>query len=142
MKLVIAAVALASLVLCLAVRSGTSDEPSSNSARSSSGGVVNDRDGSIDSTRLGSLVGDTKQSAADSFAEANWSLKATPGAVRKHQRIDPVTGKPVPLTDGQREVSDDDDQTALDQLEADGAKKAKSKQIGFGDPNAELETVR
>lgn len=76
------------------------------------------------------------------IANANWSLHAEPGAIRRHQRLDPATGKPIPLTEEQREASDYDGQSAIERDEADSNKAATNMQVSFGDPEAKIRKVR
>lgn len=82
------------------------------------------------------------ETIAGSIESANWSLRAEPGVVRKHQRIDPVTGNPILLTKEQREASDDDGQSAIERDDAESEKSATDLQVTFGDPNSKLRAVR
>ena len=84
----------------------------------------------------------THETRASSIGSANWSLRAEPGIVRKHQRIDPATGKPIPLTEEQREASEYDGLSAIERDEAASNKAATDVQVTFGDPDAKLRKVR
>jgi len=83
-----------------------------------------------------------QEGAEGTFANANWSLHAGPGAIRKHQLLDPATGTPIPLTEQQREASEYDGQSAIERDDADDNRAATDSQVSFGDPDSKIRAVR
>lgn len=119
------AIALAAILAVFIWSPWSAEEPSGESNRSESAATAPKEE----------TDGDNGGEAAQSshFARANWDLTAEPGALRQHQRIDPMTGKPVVLSEAQRSVSDETPLTELERVDADVASRQARDQVTYGD---------
>ena len=86
--------------------------------------------------------GESPDAGPVGFADSNWDRTAEPGALRRHQRIDPATGKPLVLSNEQAAVSNDDGMSAIERDTASEMRKRDPVQVSYGDPDAETKAVR
>lgn len=128
MKWLFTTLATCSVSLCVLAASGCS-----NDARNSSANQDADRAAERQ---------ETDNIEPSSFVNANWVLEAEPGAVRLHQRVDPVTGRTIELTEEQSAVSNDDGQSALERREAREHQESRGRQTTYGDPTGKVQAVR